>query len=60
MHLNRCDFDSFCHSASAISTGGLSTKNTGLVAFDNSAVEVVLMILMIQTLLKFTEESVVN
>ncbi len=40
-------FDAFCHAASAISTGGLSTRNTGLVAFDSSAVEVVLMVLMV-------------
>lgn len=39
-------FDAFCHATSAISTGGLSTKNTGLMAFDSIAVEVVLMILM--------------
>lgn len=48
--LNFCgmdSFDAFCHSASAISTGGLSTKNAGLVAFDNPAVEAILMLLMV-------------
>ena len=40
-------FDAFCHAASAISTGGLSTRNTGLVTFDSPSVEVILMILMI-------------
>ncbi len=40
-------FDAFCHSASAISTGGLSTRSTGLVAFDNIAIEAILMLLMI-------------
>ncbi len=39
--------DAFCHAASAISTGGLSTKNSGLLTFDSPAVEVVLMLLMI-------------
>jgi trk system potassium uptake protein len=40
-------FDAFCHAASAISTGGLSTRNSGMLAFDSPAVEVVLMILMV-------------
>lgn len=40
-------FDAFCHAISAISTGGLSTKADGLVSFDNTAVEVIVMILMI-------------
>jgi trk system potassium uptake protein TrkH len=40
-------FDAFCHSTSAISTGGLSTKIDGLVSFDNIAVEIIVMILMI-------------
>lgn len=40
-------FDAFCHSASAISTGGVSTKTAGLITFDNSAIEMILMILMI-------------
>jgi len=41
------NFDAFCHAASAISTGGLSTRKAGLVTFDSPATEVVLMILMI-------------
>ncbi len=48
--LNFCGmntFDAFCHAASAISTGGLSTKNMGLITFDSPAVEAILMILMI-------------
>lgn len=48
--LNFCGmeiFDAFCHAASAISTGGLSTKNTGLIIFDNPAIEFILMILMV-------------
>jgi trk system potassium uptake protein TrkH len=40
-------FDAFCHSASAISTGGLSTRSEGLIAFDNTAIEAVLILLMI-------------
>ena len=41
------NLDAFCHSVSAISTGGIATKNNGLLAFDSLAVEVILMILMI-------------
>lgn len=50
MGLNLCGmniFDAFCHAASAISTGGLSTKNIGLIAFDSVFIEIILMILMI-------------
>ena len=48
--LNLCgmdSFDAFCHSAAAISTGGLSTRSVGLIAFDNVAIEAVLMGLMV-------------
>ncbi len=48
--LNFCGmdtFDAFCHAASAISTGGLSTRNAGLITFDNPAIEMILMVLMI-------------
>lgn len=48
--LNICGmniFDAFCHAVSAISTGGLSTKNTGLITFNSPAAEIILMILMI-------------
>lgn len=40
-------FDAFCHAAAAISTGGLSTRNSGLTAFDSPSVETILVILMI-------------
>ena len=40
-------FDAFCHAASAISTGGFSTHNSGILDFNNLAVEIVLMILML-------------
>ncbi len=48
--LNFCgmnSFDAFCHSASAISTGGLSTRTEGLIVFDNVAIEAILILLMI-------------
>lgn len=40
-------FDALCHAASAISTGGLSTHTNGIIDFDNTAAEMVLIILMI-------------
>lgn len=40
-------FDAFCHAASAISTGGLSTRSNGMLFFDNAAVEMILMALMV-------------
>jgi trk system potassium uptake protein TrkH len=40
-------FDAICHSLTAISTGGLSTKDESIAFFDSIAIELVLIALMI-------------
>ena len=39
-------FDSVCHTFGTLATGGYSTKNTSVAAFDSLAIEVVLIIFM--------------
>ena len=48
-------FDAFCHSVSAISTGGFSTKNIGVSAFNNKYAELILMFAMLIGGLAFVE-----
>jgi len=46
-------FDATTHALSTISTGGFSTKNDGIAAFDNIGVEIVVMLFMIIGALNF-------
>ena len=46
-------YDSFCHSFSAISTGGFSTRNSSIASFGNSAAEWICMIFMFLGSLNF-------
>jgi trk system potassium uptake protein TrkH len=46
-------FDATAHALSTISTGGFSTKNGGIAAFDSIAVEIVLMVFMLIGALNF-------
>ena len=39
-------FDSFCHSFSTLSTGGFSTRNNGIAAFDSPYIKIVLTFFM--------------
>ncbi len=39
-------FDAVCHAMTAISTGGLSTKDTSIAAFDSPLIEFILMVCM--------------
>ncbi len=48
-------FDSVCHSISAISTGGFSTKNSGIMAFQDPQIEVIISIAMFVGGLTFLE-----
>ncbi len=40
-------FDAFCHALTAIATGGLSTQDNSIQAFNNPAAEIILIIFMI-------------
>jgi trk system potassium uptake protein TrkH len=40
-------FDSFCHTFSTLATGGFSTKNTSIIAYDNPLIEMVIIIFML-------------
>lgn len=40
-------FDSICHTFGTLATGGYSTKNTSVAAFDSISIEIVLIIFMI-------------
>lgn len=40
-------FDSICHAMAAVSTGGFSTRDASIAAFDNRAVEAILSCFMI-------------
>jgi trk system potassium uptake protein TrkH len=48
-------FDALCHSISAISTGGFSTKNAGIAGFSYSGISFILAIEMLLGGLSFTE-----
>ncbi len=47
-------FDAVCHSFSTISTGGFSTRNNGVAAFDSFAVECILIVFMMVAGINFT------
>jgi len=40
-------FDALCHSFSTVGTGGFSTRNAGIAAFDSPAVECIIIIFML-------------
>ena len=40
-------FDALCHALTTMATGGFSTRNAGIAAFDSVAVEVVLILFMV-------------
>jgi len=40
-------FDALCHSFSTIGTGGFSTRNSGIAAFDSPLIEFILMVFML-------------
>ncbi len=48
-------FDSVCHAISAISTGGFSTRNSGIMAFQNPKIEIIISIAMFVGGLTFLE-----
>ncbi len=48
-------FDSVCHSISAISTGGFSTRNSGIMAFKKPQIEIIISIAMFIGGLTFLE-----
>ena len=47
-------FDGLCHALTALSTGGFSTQEGGITAFDNPIIEMVLIALMLLGALNFT------
>ncbi|MFQ5687834.1 MAG: TrkH family potassium uptake protein [Candidatus Scalindua sp.] len=47
-------FDAFCHAFTTVSTGGFSTKNQSVAAFDSLFIEIVVMILMFMSACNFT------
>ncbi|MBN2242653.1 MAG: TrkH family potassium uptake protein [Acidobacteria bacterium] len=47
-------FDAVCHSFTTVSTGGFSTRNAGIAAFDSPAVEGVLILFMLLAGVNFT------
>ena len=46
-------FDAVTHSFSAVATGGFSTKNTSIMYYDSTAIDIVLMILMTLSAMHF-------
>lgn len=46
-------FDAICHGFSAVALGGFSTRDASVGAFDSVAVEVVMMVLMLVSVLNF-------
>jgi trk system potassium uptake protein TrkH len=47
-------FDALCHSFSTLGTGGFSTRNSGIAAFDSLAVECIIIIFMLLAGVNFT------
>ncbi len=47
-------FDALCHSFATVSTGGFSTRNTGIMAFDSLSIECVLILFMLVAGINFT------
>lgn len=47
-------FDGLCHAFSALSTGGFSTRDGGIAAFDSAIIELVLVALMLLGAVNFT------
>jgi len=47
-------FEAMCHALTCLSTGGFSTRTSNVGAFDNAAVEVVLMVFMVLGATKFS------
>ena len=47
-------FDALCHSFSTLGTGGFSTRNSGIAAFDSLAVECIVIIFMLLAGVNFT------
>ncbi len=47
-------FDGLCHAFSAISTGGFSTRDGGIITFDDPIIELVLMAVMLLGAMNFT------
>lgn len=47
-------FDALCHSFTTVSTGGFSTRNAGIAAFDSLAVECVVLFFMLVAGINFT------
>ena len=47
-------FDALCHSFTTVSTGGFSTRNAGIMAFDSLSVECVLILFMLVAGINFT------
>ncbi|MBT7159656.1 MAG: TrkH family potassium uptake protein [Rhodospirillaceae bacterium] len=47
-------FDGLCHAFAALSTGGFSTRDGGIASFDNPAIELVLMAIMLLGAMNFT------
>ncbi|MEJ2108980.1 MAG: potassium transporter TrkG [Acidobacteriota bacterium] len=47
-------FDAVCHSFSIVSTGGFSTRNDGIAAFRNPAIECIVIVLMLIAGMNFT------
>ncbi len=47
-------FDSVIHALGSMGTGGLSSKNLGIAAYDNLAVEIIIMVFMFISGLNFT------
>ncbi len=47
-------FDALNHALTTLSTGGFSTRNTGIAAFDSPVIEIVLMVFMVAAAANFT------
>lgn len=54
MFLGLDAFDAVCHALACLSTGGFSTKTSNIGAFNNVAIEIILMLFMVMGAIRFS------